>query len=228
MIPASRRSGALAVLLAAAGVLAWAGPRPGDLADLGRLAGTPVDEAIATVAGFAAELCFAYVALSAVLVGLARLPGLAGRLAGGLAVRVTPVLLRRALETTLGVTVATASVAASGPALAAGPTSTRPPAVLATSTAPPPSPPALPSLDRPANPAPPPAPAPVPVRASADVAVVVHRGDCLWRIAARHLSADATDAQIAAAWPQWYAANRDVIGPDPDLLLPGQRLRSPR
>ena len=58
-------------------------------------------------------------------------------------------------------------------------------------------------------------------------AVVVHRGDSLWSIARRHLGPDATDAEVATAWPHWYAANRAVIGPDPDLLLPGQVLHAP-
>jgi len=57
--------------------------------------------------------------------------------------------------------------------------------------------------------------------------VVVRRGDTLWDIAARHLPADADDADIAAAWPRWYAANASVIGSDPDLLLPGQLLVPP-
>lgn len=57
--------------------------------------------------------------------------------------------------------------------------------------------------------------------------VVVRRGDTLWAIAARHLGPRATPAAIATAWPRWYAANRTVIGADPDLLLPGQRLTPP-
>jgi nucleoid-associated protein YgaU len=57
--------------------------------------------------------------------------------------------------------------------------------------------------------------------------VVVHEGDSLWSIAARHLGPTTTDAQIAAEWPRWWAANRDVIGPDPSLIYPGQRLRPP-
>jgi nucleoid-associated protein YgaU len=32
---------------------------------------------------------------------------------------------------------------------------------------------------------------------------------------------------VAASWPRWYAANRRVIGADPDLILPGQILRPP-
>ncbi|MFW5474626.1 LysM peptidoglycan-binding domain-containing protein [Knoellia sp. CPCC 206450] len=58
-------------------------------------------------------------------------------------------------------------------------------------------------------------------------AVVVHRGDTLWSIAAAHLGPDADDAEVARAWPRWFEANRDVIGHDPDLLLPGQVLRVP-
>jgi nucleoid-associated protein YgaU len=57
--------------------------------------------------------------------------------------------------------------------------------------------------------------------------IVVHRGDCLWSVVSRALGPSASDAEIAQAWPRWYAANRSVVGPDPDLLLPGQRLRAP-
>ena len=57
--------------------------------------------------------------------------------------------------------------------------------------------------------------------------VVVRRGDTLWDIAARHLAPGANDAQVAAAWPRWHAANRSTIGPDPNLILPGQRLHRP-
>jgi nucleoid-associated protein YgaU len=58
-------------------------------------------------------------------------------------------------------------------------------------------------------------------------AVVVRRGDTLWGIAARHLGGRATPEAVAAEWPRWYAANRAVVGPDPHLILPGQRLRPP-
>ena len=57
--------------------------------------------------------------------------------------------------------------------------------------------------------------------------VTVRRGDTLWDLAARHLGAGATDGEIAAEWPRWYAANREVVGADPDLLLPGQQLAPP-
>jgi hypothetical protein len=57
--------------------------------------------------------------------------------------------------------------------------------------------------------------------------VVVHRGDTLWGIARAHLGPDASDEEVAAAWPRWHAANHDVIGDDPDVLQPGQVLRTP-
>src|SRR4051812_27971727 len=70
------------------------------------------------------------------------------------------------------------------------------------------------------------APAPRIVSSSHDL-VTVRRGDTLWSIAARHLGPSASDAEIAHEWPRWYAANRDALGDDPDLLLPGQQLRPP-
>ena len=57
--------------------------------------------------------------------------------------------------------------------------------------------------------------------------VVVHRGDTLWDLVAAHLGPDATEAEVAEAWPHWHAANRSVIGDDPDRLLPGQVLTVP-
>ena len=56
--------------------------------------------------------------------------------------------------------------------------------------------------------------------------VLVQPGDSLWCIASRALPG-ASDAQVDAEWRRWYAANRDVVGTDPDLILPGQLLRPP-
>jgi nucleoid-associated protein YgaU len=50
--------------------------------------------------------------------------------------------------------------------------------------------------------------------------VRVAPGDTLWDIAARRLGA-------GASWPAIYALNRDVIGPDPGVIRPGQRLALP-
>jgi hypothetical protein len=68
----------------------------------------------------------------------------------------------------------------------------------------------------------------VPAHARHEAAeVVVHRGDTLWGIVARHRGPHASDAEVAEAWPRWYAANREVIGDDPDLIKPGQVLHAP-
>lgn len=57
--------------------------------------------------------------------------------------------------------------------------------------------------------------------------VIVHPGDSLWKLAALDLGPGADDAHIDAAWRSWYAANRALIGGDPDLIQPGQRLQPP-
>ena len=55
-------------------------------------------------------------------------------------------------------------------------------------------------------------------------AVVVRPGDTLWALAEHDLPAPATDRQVSARWRAVYRRNRDVIGPDPDLIRPGQVL----
>jgi Tfp pilus assembly protein FimV len=57
--------------------------------------------------------------------------------------------------------------------------------------------------------------------------VTVRPGDSLWLIAARRLGPDPSTVEIAEAWPQWYAANKQLIGSDPDLIRPGQVLHAP-
>ncbi|GAB3656504.1 hypothetical protein GCM10027596_10780 [Nocardioides korecus] len=58
--------------------------------------------------------------------------------------------------------------------------------------------------------------------------VVVRPGDCLWDLAARRLPPGASRAEVAAAVRRLHALNHRLIGPDPDLLRPGQRLAVPR
>lgn len=75
-----------------------------------------------------------------------------------------------------------------------------------------------------ASPAPPAAPA-----APAGATVRVRSGDSLWAIAERTLrgpgDASPCDQRVAARVQRLYATNRAVVGPDPDLVLPGQVLR---
>ena len=65
-----------------------------------------------------------------------------------------------------------------------------------------------------------------PDRAPADDRTVrVDPGDCLWSLAAGLLPPGSPTSTVAEGWRLLYAANREVVGPDPDLLQPGQTLQ---
>lgn len=55
----------------------------------------------------------------------------------------------------------------------------------------------------------------------------IRPGDTLWALTESQLPDDATDADIAHGWQQLWRANRNLIGPDPDLIHPGGVLRLP-
>lgn len=57
--------------------------------------------------------------------------------------------------------------------------------------------------------------------------VTVRPGDTLWAIAERDLPDHSPDRVITAGWHALYAANRHLIGPDPDVIEPGQHLHVP-
>jgi hypothetical protein len=81
-------------------------------------------------------------------------------------------------------------------------------------------------LGSPARSGPPAHPPPEPASSTAGT-VTVASGDSLWSLAKTRLPHDATDAEVDAAWRRIYAANRAAIGPDPDVIRPGLRLRIP-
>ncbi len=56
--------------------------------------------------------------------------------------------------------------------------------------------------------------------------IVVDPGDSLWSIT-DDLLGSASDTEIARAWPALYEANRDLVGHDPNLIHPGQKLVVP-
>lgn len=58
--------------------------------------------------------------------------------------------------------------------------------------------------------------------------VLVVAGDTLWDLAAHRLPVGSPPSAIDRSWRAWYAVNRRVVGPDPDLIRPGQRLLPPR
>ena len=68
-----------------------------------------------------------------------------------------------------------------------------------------------------------------PVATAAGVDEDTHRvrpGDSLWSIADRHMPG-AQPTEIDAGWRRIHRDNRAVIGPDPDLIIPGTTLRLP-
>jgi hypothetical protein len=195
-----------------------------------------LDELIGLVALLGCWALLGWVALVLVVTALAAMPGRVGRLASGTAAWMIPQAARRAARIALGLTVAAGPIAWACPAGAApapgrvGSTvdAFRSEAEMLL----------LPDVGRPINvatrteaaerhnePLSPQHPQRHPTRDGA--AVVVEPGDCLWTIAARNLGHTASNAEIAAEWPRWYAANRTVIGADPDLLLPGMVLDEP-
>ncbi len=84
--------------------------------------------------------------------------------------------------------------------------------------------PSMPSMERMSEPA---SDLPDLDRPETRATYLVRPGDCLWSIAERAIGPEATHAAIARAWPRWWRANRSVIGPDPAVIHPGQRLVVP-
>ena len=201
----------------------------------------------------AGALAAAALALGAALTALACLAGAVGGSWAALdraASRLTPRVLRRALVVGLGASmIATPAVADEPPDLgwqvtvqevpAHGAVADVVPAAQvprASTGSPPPavpsgevtSPPTAPSGEVTSPPAAPSGAVTSPPGDETSGQVVVAAGDSLWSIAADHLPDGASAAQIAAAWPTWYAENSSVIGSDPDLIRPGQLLDPPQ
>ena len=95
---------------------------------------------------------------------------------------------------------------------------------VSSATSEPPAPPGPPGQLPGTRPAPsspaPPAPGP-----QARPVHVVQPGESLWSIAS---ATSPVDGDVDARWRAIWAANRDVVGQDPHLIHPGQRLRLPQ
>jgi len=216
----------------------------------------PAGPLLAVAAVVAVVVCarLGVTALACACCAISGLAGVAGgravrRACARLALAASPAVLRPAVALLVAGGIAVSTAGAAG----ASPVRDRPPA-MATATAGAPTAPASTGVPLPdpgwsqasvprALPSPtwtPSRPA-APTRPQADISVVaapalrgddsppvvVRRGDTLWAIAARHLGPGATTADIAEQWPRWWQANRERIGDDPDLLLPGQVLVAP-
>jgi nucleoid-associated protein YgaU len=229
------------VAVAAAGpLLHWA-----TAGSLTALSADDLDSMTTVAAGAIAWTAYCWLVIASAATALERVPGAVGRTAGTLAASITSAGSRALLRSALGLAVtapltigvAHAATAGSGPAHTVEqpwqqvePASTvrisgradqpgvvvpdRPTTGAATRYT------EIPTTGRPSR-GRTTEPGTSPLRA------VVRPGDSLWSIAAAELGPDATDTQIAARWPRWYAANRHSIGADPDLIHPGQVLRTP-
>ena len=184
-------------------------------ADRARLA---FDDLVLTAAVAVLAVAAAWLCLAMLLTLTAQLLLGSTELTVALARRITPPLCRRLLLAACGAAVLT------GPAVAL-PAVALPPVegTVASGAAP-----CRPAPCR-ATPVKLPAPhRPVAVRARGRPhPVTVRAGDSLWAIAADHLPTPVSDADTAAAWPHWFRANRMRLGPDPNLIHPGTRLRVP-
>ena len=190
------------------------------------------DALVLSAAGLLAWTVWAWGAIGLTLTAGTALPGLLGS-AADLALHVVlPSGARRAAALTLGL-----GLGVAGPLLGTGVQLVVAPAsAAAPSGVPVPDWPGIGGPSRSASAVP---DWPVPSTAAASSPVpdwpadshVVLRGDCLWQIAAdrllEHLGRAPTDREVARDVRAWWAANADVIGPDPDVLLPGQVLRPP-
>jgi nucleoid-associated protein YgaU len=223
----------MALVAVALSALAPAVPdMAGALASAQRTADTMGPDAlVVAAAGLLAWVVWGWGVLGLALTAASALPGMLGSAARLATHVVFPAGARRSAALLLGL-----GLGVAGPLVATS-TVLATPAVAAVPARAVPDWPAAPSAGQvAAAPAPVPAKDPVPDWSLAfptpqeDRHVVV-RGDCLWHIAESRLRARSgappTDGQIARAVHDWWTANADVIGPDPDRLLPGQVLRPP-
>lgn len=205
-------------------------------------------EALTLVVLTAATVLGAWLAVSTGAAVLAHLPGKLGDAADRCAAAWAPAVSRRLAAAVVGAVVGASltpvAAIADGSTAPHAARATLAPAFTATSSAHSTTPAPAPAPARAVATSPAPAPGWTPSRplqrpqpalslvtGSVDshpaAEVVVHRGDTLWDIVRRQLGPNASDAEVADAWPAWHHANRTVIGDDPDLILPGQILRPP-
>ena len=187
------------------------------------------DGLVLAAAGVAAWAIWLWGAVGLGLTALAAAPGLLGAASSVLVRLVLPAAARRSAAGLLGLSLGVAPLLGTTllptAASAAGPAAT---ATATASAAVPDWPAAATTPAVPDWPTAGPTAGGSPSRPSAHV---VLRGDCLWDIAAERLRqgrpSAPTDGEVARAVHAWWSANVPVIGPDPDLLQPGQVLSPP-
>jgi len=206
------RAAALWVSATGLALLAWRalGPDVGTVVRRG--AAQSFEELLVGCCAGLLLLCAAWGWLVTTVVSLEALAGVRLHAVPGV-----PRFARRALLAACGVAVA------GGLALPAGATTTDPGPAAATLLS------GLPLPDRPSGGVHPGA-ADDPIRAITQRTVVVAPGDTLWSLARADLARTSPPSEraVQAHVRRLHALNRDRLGPDPDLIHPGQRLRMPR
>ncbi|MDQ1751167.1 MAG: hypothetical protein QOE71_2223 [Pseudonocardiales bacterium] len=214
----------------------WIGLSHGLQAPHAWVSGAGADRAALALVTAALWLTAAWLALALAATLAGSCPGRFGRGSHILASRVAPRTLRRIVIGAAGASILLGSSSALAEPGPAPPTSTMvtttsertppiPPVPWPTSTASGPSAP-LPVAVVPLQP-PDAKPGRRAVQPPQEGRVTVTAGQSLWLIAAHRLGPTASDQQVATEWPRWYRANRGVIGADPALIRPGERLTVP-
>ncbi len=195
------------------------------------LARVGADVAVTELAAAALWLAACWLAVGLVASGVAAMPGAGGRAGRRLAAAVLPRAVYRLVAGATGLGIVLSPVAA-GAVRAPAPSATATPAWPTSDPVAAPRWPTGPLQQAPHHPqphhsqphhSPPKQPSPQPASASQ---VVVAPGESLWSIAADHLHRPSPQ-RVAAAWPRWYAANRAVIGTDPNHIVAGEVLNPP-
>lgn len=237
---------ARSVVLADVTTLGLLRPDPAALAALvsaprSSMAREGADAACVRLAGAGLWIIAAWVAIGLLAAAAAQLPGTVGHRARRVSQMVLPHVLQRVLVGSAGLGVLLApAVAQARSHWVPAPITSPPPVNAGLNPVPGPAwptndpdverPSGVPSLGAPrtlprdTSPSPPQDPARLPSPAGH---VRVHGGDALWLVAAHRLGPDASEQAIAQYWPRIFAANRAVVGDDPNLIQPGQELRLP-
>lgn len=224
--PAARWAAALVALVCCAA--AWtAGHAAAQTASASWNAATPVHPLLWLVRS-ALAVTVAWLAAVFALEALAGLPGGVGQAVRRLRDRLGPWGGGAVVSLAFGLLTAPTTAAADAPTdpldltQVTAPATPAPATPDAADTQPRPAPTAPDEVDSPAD-----GPSTEDVVTAERSGIEVRAGDTLWDIAARHLGPHATATAVAAEWPRWHEANREAIGDDPHLLLPGTRLTAP-
>ncbi len=195
------------------------------------------ESVVLAAAGLAAWLAWAWGALGLLLTAASALPGAAGAAARCTGRIVLPASIRSSAAVALGIGLVVAPTAIAQATPPSGVASAGPVPDWPADTGPADTGPADtgPADTGPADTGPADAPVPdwppQPPDPSGHGPHVVAPGDYLWAIADARLrragDPSPTDGAVATAVAAWWQTNRAVIGPDPDLIHPGQVLQAP-